>query len=373
MIKAKLRTQVKLGDVVEFLDHRRRPITAKDRIPGEIPYYGANGQQDSVSGFIFDEPLVLLAEDGGYFDNPSRGIAYMIEGRSWVNNHAHVLRPRTGTDIAFLARVLENYDVRPFLTGTTRAKLTKAAASRIPIGLPPLDEQRRIAALLDKADELRTKRRQAVAHLDTLTQSVFHSMFDRSSPFKSEMLEDVTTAIVDCPHSTPTWTKEGVTCLRTSNLGFGEWNWSDHRFVSEHEHHQRSKRMYLEPGDIVLSREGTVGVLAIVPEGMKASMGQRLVQVRTSSRINNRYLLHLLLRELSPAVISHRMVGATSRHINVKDLRKLSIPIPPLELQEAFAQRVAAVERLKEVHRKHLAELDALFASLQHRAFKGEL
>jgi type I restriction enzyme S subunit len=131
--------------------------------------------------------------------------------------------------------------------------------------------------------------------------------------------------------------------------------------------------MYLEPGDIVLSREGTVGVLAIVPVGMKASMGQRLVQVRTSSKINSRYLLQVLLRELSPEIISHRMVGATSRHLNVKDLRKLPVPVPPLELQETFANRIAAVERLKESHRKHLAELDALFASLQHRAFKGEL
>lgn len=168
---------VALGDVVEFLDHRRRPITAKDRVAGKIPYFGANGQQGSVAGYIFDEPLILMAEDGGYFDEPQRGIAYQIEGKSWVNNHAHVLRPRGGTDIRFLTRVLENYDVRSFLTGTTRAKLTKSAATRIPISLPPLEEQRRIAAILDKADELRTKRREALAHLDTLTQSIFHSMF----------------------------------------------------------------------------------------------------------------------------------------------------------------------------------------------------
>ena len=85
-----------LGDVAEFLDSRRRPITASERIPGPYPYYGANGQQDSVADYIFDEPLILLAEDGGSFDQPDRGIAYVIKGKTWVNNHAHVLRPNQG-------------------------------------------------------------------------------------------------------------------------------------------------------------------------------------------------------------------------------------------------------------------------------------
>ena len=82
-----------LGDVAEFLDSQRRPITASDRVPGPFPYYGANGQQDSVADYIFDEPLILLAEDGGLFDQPDRGIAYAIDSstrsspacaRSWA-------------------------------------------------------------------------------------------------------------------------------------------------------------------------------------------------------------------------------------------------------------------------------------------------
>jgi type I restriction enzyme S subunit len=147
-----------LGEVVEFLDSKRRPVKEADRKPGPFPYYGANGQQGTIDAYIFDEPLVLLAEDGGFFDAPERGIAYRISGRTWVNNHAHVLRPRAGLDIAFLCRVLENYEVTPFISGTTRSKLTKGQAEKIEIPLPPLDEQRRIAAVLDQADELRQRR-----------------------------------------------------------------------------------------------------------------------------------------------------------------------------------------------------------------------
>ena len=94
---------VKLEQVVTFLDSQRIPITAKDRISGPYPYYGANGQQDSVHDYIFDEPLILVAEDGGNFDDPTRPIAYKVEGKCWVNNHAHVLRPNPEKiDINFL-------------------------------------------------------------------------------------------------------------------------------------------------------------------------------------------------------------------------------------------------------------------------------
>ncbi len=141
-----------LSEVVDFLDSKRKPITQKDRVPGPYPYYGANGQQDSVADYIFDEPLVLLAEDGGHFGDADKTIAYQVEGKCWVNNHAHVLRPKKDVDIRYICRHLERYDVTPFITGSTRGKLTKTAANNIPIALPPLEEQRRIAAILDKAD-----------------------------------------------------------------------------------------------------------------------------------------------------------------------------------------------------------------------------
>ena len=96
----------RLDELVVFLDNMRRPVTEADRRAGPYPYYGANGQQGTMDTYIFDEPLVLLAEDGGHFGSPERGVAYRISGKTWVNNHAHVLRPKPGVDIAFLCRVL---------------------------------------------------------------------------------------------------------------------------------------------------------------------------------------------------------------------------------------------------------------------------
>ena len=168
---------VPLGEAVTFLDNMRRPVTASDRVAGPYPYYGANGIQGTIDGFIFDEPLLLLAEDGGNFGNPDRDIAYIAEGRYWVNNHAHVIRPKASLDLRFLYRVLQRYDVTPFIKGATRAKLTKGEASLIPIPLPPLPEQKRIAAILDKADAIRRKRQQAIQLADDFLRAVFLDMF----------------------------------------------------------------------------------------------------------------------------------------------------------------------------------------------------
>jgi type I restriction enzyme S subunit len=103
-------------------------------------------------------------------------------------------------------------------------------------------------------------------------------------------------------------------------------------------------------------------------------MGQRLVQLRANTSIlSPAYLLFILLHDLAPERLGRLMAGSTSKHLNVKDLRKLSIPLPPLPLQQKFAAIVESVERQKAAQRAHLAELDALFAALQHRAFRGEL
>lgn len=144
----------RLDEVCEFLDSRRQPVKEPDRrlrIAGKseselYPYYGANGQAGWIDDYLFDEPIILLAEDGGAFGSASRPIAYAVEGRCWVNNHAHVLRPREGVDFDFcLYSLAIRPDVGELVTGNTRPKLNQAIAASIPITLPPLAEQKRIA------------------------------------------------------------------------------------------------------------------------------------------------------------------------------------------------------------------------------------
>jgi len=132
-----MKNKVKLGDVCDILDSKRIPISEEKRIKGEYPYYGANGIQGYINDYIFDEELVLLAEDGGNFGSKTKPIAYKISGKTWVNNHAHVLKAKdeiVSTD--FLLYSLMFYDVTKLITGTTRKKLTRAGMEKITLSIP---------------------------------------------------------------------------------------------------------------------------------------------------------------------------------------------------------------------------------------------
>ena len=145
----------KLGDVSDCLDNRRQPLNGAERnqMKGDIPYYGANGIVDYVNDYIFDEELVLLAEDGGNFnDFSSKPIAQKISGKAWVNNHAHILKAKNIIATDFLFYSLVHKDIRRYIVGGSRAKLNKSDLLSIKTILPPLEEQTKIANFLSSID-----------------------------------------------------------------------------------------------------------------------------------------------------------------------------------------------------------------------------
>ncbi|MGN6094123.1 MAG: restriction endonuclease subunit S, partial [Luteibacter jiangsuensis] len=144
--------KVTLGDVVEVRDFERDPVNAPERAtrikgkqPSELfPYYGATGQVGLIDAFRSQGEQVLLGEDGAPFLDPNRDKAYIVRGRYWVNNHAHVLRGIAGVmDNRLLTHQLNTVDFRSYVSGSTRLKLTSAAMRRIPLMLPPIQEQTR--------------------------------------------------------------------------------------------------------------------------------------------------------------------------------------------------------------------------------------
>ena len=148
-----------LGEVATVLDSQRVPINADEREqriahkkPHEVyPYFGATGQVGWIDSYLFDEELVLLGEDGAPFLDPGKNKAYIIKGRCWVNNHAHVLRANAGFTLnSYLMHFLNFFDYHGYVTGTTRFKLNQSEMRKIPIPLAPLLEQRRIVAEIEK-------------------------------------------------------------------------------------------------------------------------------------------------------------------------------------------------------------------------------
>ena len=139
-----------LQDAVDFLDGQRKPLESADRAKrqGKYPYYGASGIIDSIDDYIFDEPLILLGEDGANIINRSSPLCFIATGKYWVNNHAHVMRPHKGQNIRFLRELLESLDYTRYNTGTAQPKLNQEKCRTIPLSLPIYEEQCRIADFL---------------------------------------------------------------------------------------------------------------------------------------------------------------------------------------------------------------------------------
>ncbi len=170
-----------LGDVCDILDSQRRPVTKRYRKNGEYPYYGATGVLDFVDGYLFDEPLVLVGEDGAKWGAGER-TAYAIQGKCWVNNHAHVLRPHRSELLdKWLIYYLNVSDLSRFISGLTVPKLNQARLREIEIAMPPIAEQRHLLATAnavgDETQRFRSVCERKLVALDALKASLLQQAF----------------------------------------------------------------------------------------------------------------------------------------------------------------------------------------------------
>jgi type I restriction enzyme S subunit len=177
---------LRLGQVVEVLDGLRCPVTKNNRKTGPYPYYGASGIVDSVADYIFDEPLVLVGEDGAKWGRGENS-AFRISGKTWVNNHAHVLRPRREfLNDDFLVYSLVEMDLSPFITGMTVPKLNQTRLISIPLPVPPVEEQIRIVSKVDElmalCDKLEAQQQERRKLQNNLRQSTLQAVVTASSP-----------------------------------------------------------------------------------------------------------------------------------------------------------------------------------------------
>ena len=263
--------------------------------------------------------------------------------------------------------------------GATFKEVSKAVVARVEIALPPLPEQRRIAAVLDQADALRAKRREALAQLDSLTQSVFIEMFGdpienpRSLPVR-ELIDLVDGArpitygiLMPGPDQ-----QAGVKYVRVVDMRNGRIDLSGIR-TTTHAISNGYRRSLLKAGDLLMSIRGHVGRLALVP---KELAGANITQDTARFAITGAD--PVFVRECLRAPGFQRWMakhtkGVAVRGINLGDVKLMPVIVPSEHAQQEFSRRASAISELIEVHRAALAESDALFASLQHRGFRGEL
>jgi type I restriction enzyme S subunit len=171
-----------LGEVCENLDSKRVPITKSKRVSGETPYYGASGVVDWVEGYIFDEDLLLISEDGANLLARTYPIAFSISGKTWVNNHAHVLRFENPNHQLWVQYYINSISVESFVSGMAQPKLNQKKLNQIPIPVPSLFEQERIVGeldtLMDMRKNLEVKYQCELDNLEELRQSILEQAFE---------------------------------------------------------------------------------------------------------------------------------------------------------------------------------------------------
>lgn len=342
---------------------------------------------DVAKGFTpFLKGDVLVAKITPCFENGKIAQANVTRSIGFGSTEFHVVRPKGGKlDARYLLHYLRQERVRRVgkqrMTGSGgQRRVPENFLSSLEIPLPPLSEQRRIAEVLDRAEALRAKRRAALAQLDSLTQSLFLDLFGDpvSNPKQwpvvrfEEVCARITVGIVVKPASY--YVSEGVPALRSLNIRPGKIVLEDLVYFSKVDNETKLTKTKLKAGDLVLVRSGQPGTAAVVPpelDGVNAI--DVLIATPLAEFVDSKFVCEFFNSKGGHDIVLSNQRGQVQKHLNVGSLNVAKIPLPPLPLQLEFARRVTAVEKLKVAHRASLAETDALFASLQHRAFRGEL
>jgi type I restriction enzyme S subunit len=372
-----------LGDVVDILDSKRKPITKRDRVAGPYPYYGATGVLDWVSGFIFDERLVLIGEDGAKWSFGDRS-AFAVNGKTWVNNHAHVLRPnRQVVTDEWLIYYLNAADLTEFISGMTVPKLNQGRLREIPIPIPPLEEQKRIVAVLDQTfaalDRARALAEANLADAEELFDGWLTAVFHEHPPeWASSKLRDlchqITVGFVG--PMADRYSSEGTPFLRSQNVRPFRINLADVKFIDDG-FRAELKKSELRPGDVAIVRTGYPGTAAVIPDDLPLANCADLVIARPKDELHPEFLAMFLNSSFGKKMVAEKSVGAAQKHFNVGAAKEVDFAYPTLEEQLAIVNQMKAMRsystRLYDQCQAKIDELQGLRQALLQQAFAGEL
>lgn len=377
-------------EAVEIYDSLRKPINNTERnkrIEGKeisqlYPYFGATGQVGYIDDYITDGEYVLLGEDGAPFLNAYAKKAYIINGKTWVNNHAHVLKSKTNNK--FLCYYLNCFNYKGYVSGTTRLKLTQGEMKKIMIPTPPVEEQERIVSrieeLFSEIDSgvetlIKTKELLSVYHQAVL-KNAFEKIEGKSYSVK-DVCDEIKVGIVIKPSQYYTTEDKGVKAFRSANVR--EFHIDDFDWVYLNDAGQEAnKRSIVHTGDVLIVRSGYPGTACVVEEKFDGCNAiDVLIAVPNQEIVLPEYLCAYTNSPLGKAYVSEKKRGVGQKHFNVGGYSAMNIIVPSKDIQHKIvseiSEKLSFCDNISQTINITLQQASAMRQSILKDAFEGRL
>ncbi|MES2432999.1 MAG: restriction endonuclease subunit S [Pseudomonadota bacterium] len=348
-------------------------IRIRDVVPGETSTYYDGSYEDR---FVVHRGEILIGMDGDFNRARWKGRPALLNQRVCkIKAHSQL---HDGYLFHLLPEILQVINDRTAFV--TVKHLSAKDLREVEIPLPPIDEQKRIAAILDQADALRRLRTRALDRLNALGQAIFHEMFgEADASWPERRIADVVENARTGPFGSQLLSSElvdvGIPVLGIDNVVTNGFSWGKSRFITD-EKYQTLKRFTVHPGDVLITIMGTLGRCIVIPNDIPVAINTKHICCLTPHRavidpefLRASFLFHPDIRQQ----ISDKTLGAIMPGLNMGIIKDLKIRVPPVALQQEFSTRNAATSALLREARRHAAYATTLFTSLQHRAFRGEL
>ena len=374
---------IPLEQAADILDSYRKPVNSKERlnlIKGKpldelFPYYGATGQVGWIDSFLTDGEYILLGEDGAPFLNPYAEKAYIVHGKTWVNNHAHILHSKTNNE--FLCYYLNYFNYKKYVSGTTRLKLTQAQMRKIPIPNIPSDEQSRIVAHikelfseLDKAvDTLKTTKEQ----LEVYRQVVLKDEFSRVSKYAP--LGNVATSrlgkMLDKQKNTGTPKKY----LRNINVRWFSFDLADLQEMKIEE--TEFEKYTIKKDDLVICEGGEPGRCAVWEKNETIYFQKALHRVRFTVESEPRLYMYYIWFMTNTGALNKFYTGTGIKHLTGQSLEKVLVPVIDIKMQQkllaSIELRLSVCDSVEKIVDTALAQAGAMRQNILKQAFEGKI
>lgn len=382
-----------LGDICYVLDSQRKPITKGKRVPGDIPYYGASGIVDHVKDYIFDEELLLVSEDGANLLARKYPIAFSVSGKTWVNNHAHVLRFDSRITQYFVEYYLNSISLEDYISGMAQPKLNQTKLNSIPIPFPSIQKQENIVSFLDKSLELinyaKLNFEKNISNAEELFQAELSQLFCQSSKgWENKSLGDKKLLSFEDGDRGKNYPKisdfkdEGYCVfLNTGNVRDNGFKFSKLSYISE-EKDALLRKGKLRRGDVILTTRGTIGNIGLyndeVPyENIRINSGMVILRANQEV-ILPEYLFNLFRSSIIKQQIKIKTSGAAQPQLPIKTLVTFTAPVCQcLKEQQRIVDLISELEKLVNDliinYKNNLINLENLKQSILQKAFSDKL